>query len=145
MNYHNRITLTLTLIVCALWSCHSSQTTGQLSTEQKELQDSVYVDAGNASIIKTDTIKKEPKLIVLKESDNEEDIPTNEAFLEKLKPIRENFKRINSISKWTTVNKKNIPEETAIATFYYSIVVLRHQMNFYYQNKKGYRHIFKNC
>lgn len=40
----------------------------------------------------------------------------------RLKPIRENFRRINSIAKWTAVVTKELSESTegGEATFYYS-------------------------
>ncbi|MGG5210264.1 hypothetical protein ACQWU4_15180 [Chryseobacterium sp. MIQD13] len=56
--------------------------------------------------IKTDTIK-------IKESFNENDLPVNEFLTDRLKPIRANFKRINSITKWTSVKKRDIEGESA--------------------------------
>ncbi|MGE8552809.1 MAG: hypothetical protein ACN6OB_02590 [Chryseobacterium jejuense] len=67
------------------------------------------------SIVKGDTIK-------IKESLNEEDIEPNEYLKDRLKPIQTNFKRINSIKKWTSIQKKNIEGESAEggeATYYY--------------------------
>ncbi len=60
--------------------------------------------------------------VVLKESHNQDDIILNEYLTERLKPIRKNFKRINSITKWTSTNKKELTETTDFgeATFYYS-------------------------
>src|SRR6476620_7561465 len=40
--------------------------------------------------------------VVLKEASNEDDIVVNEYLVEQLKPIRENFKRINSLEKWSS-------------------------------------------
>lgn len=60
--------------------------------------------------------------ISIKESLNEEDIETNEYLKDRLKPIQSNFKRINSILKWTSIKKKNIEGESAEggeATYYY--------------------------
>ncbi|WP_294328877.1 hypothetical protein [uncultured Chryseobacterium sp.] len=67
------------------------------------------------SVIKRDTIK-------IKESLNEEDIEANEYLKDRLKPIQANFKRINSITKWGSIKKKNIEGESAEggeATYYY--------------------------
>lgn len=67
------------------------------------------------SLIKEDTLR-------IKESINEEDIEANEYLKERLKPIQTNFKRINSITKWTVIKKKNIEGESAEggeATYYY--------------------------
>lgn len=59
--------------------------------------------------------------VELKETFNQEDLPVNEFLTERLKPIRANFKRINSIAKWTTINTKDIWETTegGEAKFYY--------------------------
>ncbi|WP_083997462.1 hypothetical protein [Chryseobacterium angstadtii] len=59
--------------------------------------------------------------IKIKESFNTEDIAVNEFLTDRLKPIRANFKRINSITKWSSVKKKDIEGESAEggeATFY---------------------------
>ena len=46
----------------------------------------------------------------------------NECLIERLKPIRENFKRINSKTEWTTVLKKDLWESTegGEVRYYYS-------------------------
>jgi predicted nuclease with TOPRIM domain len=48
----------------------------------------------------------------LKESINKEDEIVNDHLNEELKTIRENFKRINSISNWTVIDKKELRETT---------------------------------
>lgn len=62
----------------------------------------------------------------LKASFRQEDTAYNEYLAAKLKPIRENFNRINSISIWTSVDKKELEETTegGEATFYYSNGIL---------------------
>ena len=59
--------------------------------------------------------------IVLKEAHNEDDLVVNEYLLDKLKPIRENFKRINSTEKWTSSDTIELWEslEGGEAAFYY--------------------------
>lgn len=60
--------------------------------------------------------------ISIKESFNEDDMNTNEYLKNRLKPIQVNFKRINSITKWTSIKKKSIEGESAEggeATYYY--------------------------
>ncbi|PWN69035.1 hypothetical protein C1631_013275 [Chryseobacterium phosphatilyticum] len=67
------------------------------------------------AVTKQDTMK-------LRATFNEEDILANEYLKKRLKPIQTNFKRINSIRKWSSVKKKNIEGESAEggeATFYY--------------------------
>ncbi|OCA77895.1 hypothetical protein BBH99_10670 [Chryseobacterium contaminans] len=67
------------------------------------------------SVIRQDTIR-------IKESLHEEDIEPNEYLKDRLKPIQANFKRINSITKWSSIKKKNIEGESAEggeATYYY--------------------------
>ena len=48
----------------------------------------------------------------LKETFNEEDIPVNEYLTDRLKPIRTNFKRINSITNWTSVDTEELSGST---------------------------------
>ena len=64
--------------------------------------------------------------LALKETFQQEDTAYNEYLAARLKPIRENFKRINSIAKWTSTEKKALEESTegGEATFYYSTGVL---------------------
>lgn len=61
------------------------------------------------------------KEIQLQETYNEEDFPVNEYLIDELKPIRDNFKRINTISKWSFIDKKELWESTegGEAKFYY--------------------------
>lgn len=69
--------------------------------------------------VMVDTLRRDT--IVLKESFNEVDPIENEYLTEKLNPIRANFKRINSITDWTNIGKKDLWETTegGEATFYY--------------------------
>lgn len=57
----------------------------------------------------------------LEEAFNEEDLPVNEFLTERLKPIQENFKRINSITNWTLIDTIELWETTegGEAKFYY--------------------------
>ena len=59
--------------------------------------------------------------IDLKESVKQEDIPVNEYLINQLKPIRENFKRLNSIENWTKINVAELWQSTegGEAKFYY--------------------------
>ncbi|WP_276877092.1 hypothetical protein [Chryseobacterium joostei] len=60
--------------------------------------------------------------IRIKESYKEKDRDTNEYLKDRLKPIQYNFKRINSITNWTSIKKQNIEGESAEggeATYYY--------------------------
>lgn len=63
----------------------------------------------------------EPDTLYLRETFNEKDIPVNEYLTDKLKPIRENFKRINSISNWSYIDTHKLWKTTGIgeAKFYY--------------------------
>lgn len=71
--------------------------------------------------------------IILKETFQTEDTAINEYLAHRLKPIRANFKRINSIAKWAAIDKKDLNQSTegGEVTFYYSIgglekIVTRH-------------------
>lgn len=59
--------------------------------------------------------------VELKETFNEEDIPENEYLTDRLKLIRANFKRINSITNWTSIDTEELSESTegGKAKFYY--------------------------
>jgi hypothetical protein len=85
-------------------------------------------DNGNKKETASDTTTKTVKFDSLqrdtvepKETFNQEDLPVNEYLTERLKPIRANFKRINSIADWTTIKTKDIWETTegGEAKFYY--------------------------
>ncbi|WP_213278468.1 hypothetical protein [Chryseobacterium indologenes] len=59
----------------------------------------------------------------INETFNENDTTNSKGLKKQLKPIQSNFKRINSITKWTSVKKNNIEGESAEggeATFYYT-------------------------
>ena len=62
----------------------------------------------------------------LKETFNEEDIPVNEYLTDRLKPIRINFKRINSIKNWTSVDTEELSGSTegGEAKYYFQKVQL---------------------
>lgn len=78
--------------------------------------ESLHCGFSDSSIVKQrDTIR-------IKESYNEKDTDTNEYLKDRLKPIQANFKRINSITNWTSIKKKDIEGESAEggeATYYY--------------------------
>ncbi len=85
---------------------------GQQKTEQTITTVSDTTTKNNA--VTTDTIE-------LKETFSEEDLPVNEYLTNRLKPIRANFKRINSITNWTSIDTKELSESTEgeEAKFYY--------------------------
>jgi len=75
-------------------------------------------DLGSVSV---DSLQ--PDTIQLRETFNEEDLPVNEYLTERLKPIRENFKRINSFTNWTFIDTKELWETTEGG-----------EVKYYYQN-----------
>ena len=86
---------------------------GQSKSEQKTTTVSDTTTTNKKAFI-TDTV-------VLKEVYNEEDLPVNEYLTDRLKPIRANFKRINSITNWTSIDTEELSESTegGEAKFYY--------------------------
>lgn len=62
--------------------------------------------SASLQVIPSDTTK-------IKASFRENDISVNEYLTDRLKPIRTNFKRINSITKWSSIEKKDIEGESA--------------------------------
>lgn len=69
----------------------------------------------------TTTTNDTTDTVELKETFNEEDLPVNDYLTDRLKPIRENFKRINSITNWTSIDTEGLSESTegGEAKFYY--------------------------
>lgn len=90
---------------------------GQQKNEQKTTTVSDTTTA-NSNVVTTDTVE-------LKETFNEEDLPINEYLTDRLKPIRANFKRINSIINWTSIDTEELLESTEGG-----------EAKFYYQNKQ---------
>lgn len=58
--------------------------------------------------------------IHIRETFNKEDLPVNDYLTERLKSIRTNFKRINSIANWTSIISEDIWESTegGVAKYY---------------------------
>jgi hypothetical protein len=105
------VTNIILVITVFLVSCNSAQ--------QKDI-----VSIKQSANHRLDTLHNDTT--ILKEAFQQEDTAYNEYLTGRLKPIRENFKRINSISKWTSVAKQELNESTegGEATFYYSNSIL---------------------
>lgn len=71
--------------------------------------------------------------IQLTETFKQEDISVNEYLIKELKPIRENFKRLNSIEKWTKIKVVELWESTEGG-----------EGKYYYQNKNLEKVITRN-
>ena len=97
----------LTLAIVTLIGCGTGHNEAQTKTDS--INTFIPIDS-----LKRDTVE-------LKESFNQEDEPFNEYFTEKLKPLRANFKRINSITNWTNKENKEISAsgDGGEAKFYY--------------------------
>ena len=96
------------------------------STQQK---DTDLVKQTTNTRVDTSFIDK----VVLKETFKQEDTAYNEYLAGRLKPIRENFKRINSITQWISIDSIEIDGSTegGEAIFYYGAgrlekIVTRH-------------------
>lgn len=66
---------------------------------------------------------KAKDIVEIGETFNEKDTTASKNLKNRIKPIQANFKRINSMAKWTSVKKKDIEGESAEggeATFYYT-------------------------
>jgi hypothetical protein len=88
-------------------------------TDSDNKKETVSDTTSTTATIKVDNLQRDT--VELKETFNQEDLPVNEYLTERLKPIRANFKRINSITNWTTIKTKDIWETTegGEAKFYY--------------------------
>jgi hypothetical protein len=111
------ILLTITAVI--IFSCNSDN--------QKDTDSIKHLRNSKVDTSHTDTI-------VLKETFQEEDTTYNEYLADRLKPIRANFKRINSIGKWTSAYKKDLDESTegGEAIFYYFNNILEKIVTRYY-------------
>jgi hypothetical protein len=69
--------------------------------------------------VRTDSLQRD--IFEMKETFNQEDIPVNEYLTDRLKPIRANFKRINSITNWASIDTEELSESTegGEAKYYY--------------------------
>lgn len=124
---------------------------GQSDAEQTAATSNTIKNALTTDLLHSDTVK-------LKETFNEEDVPINEYLADKLKPIRANFKRINSIIHWTSIEIKDLSESTeeGEAKFYYQNgqlekIVTRHYgetfqslMEYYLLNRQ-LSFVFEKC
>jgi len=83
---------------------------------------SAYAQKSNAQSSVFFTTKAKDT-VRINETFNEKDPTDSKNLQNRLKPIQANFKRINSMTNWTSVQKKNIEGESAEggeATFYYT-------------------------
>ena len=62
--------------------------------------------------------------IQLTESYKQEDLPINDYLTSELQPIRDNFKRLNTIKKWSKIKKRKLLESTEGG-----------EVTYYFQNK----------
>lgn len=91
---------------------------------EKQEQKEQAVAQISDSVSKTDRVSPiDTTSIVLRESRNEEDVPVNDYLNNRLQPIRENFKRINSITKWSSIQKKDDWVSGELTFFYLSSVL----------------------
>jgi hypothetical protein len=88
-------------------------------TDSKNKSATTVSDTTSTTTTKVDSLQRDT--VELKETFIQEDLPVNEYLTERLKPIRANFKRINSIANWTTIKTRDIWETTegGEAKFYY--------------------------
>lgn len=83
---------------------------------------SLMIGCGTSNAQTNSVAAVSPKdTIQIQETFNKEDLPVNEYLTERMKPIRDNFKRINSIANWTSITTEDIWESTegGVAKYYY--------------------------
>ena len=116
------------VFIVFLYSCSNSSK--PLSEEQNNLTVKKEQKKPKTNIRKIDSAR------LLQESSKEDDIPVNDYLIEELKPTRENFKKINSIStsEWLLVLNKNIEGKSTEGG----------EANFYYYNDSLYKIIERN-
>lgn len=75
-------------------------------------------NSGVAALLK-DSLMKD--IIKIQEIFNKECLPVNDYLTERMKPIKANFNRINSIANWTSICSKDIWESTegGVAKYYH--------------------------
>lgn len=69
--------------------------------------------------VQTDSLRQDT--LQIREAFNQEDSPVNDYLADRLKPIRENFKKINSITNWISIHTEELSESTegGEAKYYY--------------------------
>lgn len=109
-------TLAATFISCG--TGEQNKTTGN-HTNVIQLVDTLSPDTVVAA--KPDLNRQYKDTIILTQTFEEEDLEANDYLKEKLKPIRENFKSINSIKEWTGVDKRKLEKipNNGVAEYYY--------------------------
>ncbi|MGQ0827714.1 MAG: hypothetical protein ACT4ON_04905 [Bacteroidota bacterium] len=103
-----------TLVSCSSNKKESISKNNSVDSIQKvALPDTIATNTENEFLNKDST--------VLTVSKNEEDLPINGYLTEELKPIRANYKKLNSISEWTSVDKRKLvmAPENGVAEYYY--------------------------
>lgn len=100
--------------VLLLFSCEVEKSKIEINADTQTVEQREQATSRNAATL-IDTV-------ILKESLKEEDEVVNEYLTESLKPIRENFKRINSKTNWTKIDTIDVWESTegGFAIFFYS-------------------------
>ena len=68
-----------------------------------------------AKLTGTDPVQEK---YMLPETFNEKDVPVNDYMMGKLKPIRENFKNVNSISEWDSIQTKIVSASEKVKLYY---------------------------
>lgn len=111
MNSHFNFCILFLLLL--IMSCSSESSKGS-----EKVIKSVEIEESNDS-----TIAVIPLLeyFILKESFNKDDAIVNNYLSNELQPIRENFRRVNSITEWSRIDSVNLEESIkgGMADFYY--------------------------
>lgn len=82
-------------VFCFLYGCGAEPVQKETLIAGKDSLERAPVEEADS------TAPEEP--LMLKVSFQEEDVPVNEYLVRELKPLRDNFKRINSITEWSAV------------------------------------------
>lgn len=86
----------------------------------------------NNNVIKADNFESDTT--ELEESFSNEDFSTNKELIDRLKPIKANFKKINTITKWTSIDTLSLEDES----------IEGGEAIFYYQNKQLQKIVKRN-
>jgi hypothetical protein len=124
MNNRNIIKI---VSIALLFSCGTNNNTDETKqhTETLTKDSSILVKTPNTSADTVTNIVTTPRqnkdTIIIVPSFNERDIAINDYLTNQLKPIRENFKKLNSVRDWTTIDKRKLERksENGSGEYYY--------------------------
>lgn len=97
------------LLLCLTWTnCSSDKTTDVKTVLLAKTKTNDHTADSTTSIVPNTKFKTDS--VILSVSKDEDDVPINDYRTSELKPIRGNYRKLNSINEWEAVNKRKIED-----------------------------------